>query len=274
MKRICILILVLLWAWSVMGSNGGAGDSVGVKTMNGRSYIVYRISPSETAYAVSRKYNIPFKELEVANTGLDLGALKMGQEILVPRIGSVMTTQSADPQEVQEAQTAQTTMSVKEEPKNDPQTETKEDVPEPPQEHMNADANILASTDLQDEPTIPNTAKGKTFAQAYADYYGTDMYQRSEKGVATWIDASGIETSGDRFYALHNTAPIGSIVKVRNMMNNRVIYAKVIGTLSDSEVQEKVLIKLSAGAGERLNVLDSRFVVEISWYSAGDKAEN
>ncbi len=56
-------------------------------------------------------------------------------------------------------------------------------------------------------------------------------------------------------------------------MNNRVIFAKVIGTLTASEVNEKVVIKLSSGAAETLNVLDKRFASEISYYEPAEQGK-
>lgn len=112
--------------------------------------------------------------------------------------------------------------------------------------------------------------KDKTFAQVFAEYAGNSYDASSEKGVATWIEGDNtFGTNNERFYALHNNAPIGSVIKVRNMMNNRVIYAKVIGTLSEEEVNDKVLVKLTSGAAEKLNVLDTRFVSEITFYKVG-----
>ncbi|HNM29800.1 MAG TPA: LysM domain-containing protein, partial [Chitinophagales bacterium] len=84
MKRICVLILFSLWVWSVTAANPVAGDSVGVKVVDGKSLVVYKLSAGETAYAVSRKYGINFKDLSVANSGLNMDQLKAGQEILVP----------------------------------------------------------------------------------------------------------------------------------------------------------------------------------------------
>ena len=43
----------------------------------------------------------------------------------------------------------------------------------------------------------------------------------------------------------------------------------MIGTLSKEEVNDKVLVKLTSGAAEKLNVLDSRFVSEITYYQVG-----
>lgn len=284
MKRICALILVLLWAWSVVGNNPVPGDSVGVKTVDGKTLIVYKVSAGETAYAVSRKYAIAFKDLSAANSGIDMGALKAGQEILVPGNFTAKVT----PVTKTEPVVTKTEVVV-----NEPIVEPKVVETEPePKAHVietavktetqaeiikeepvvAADPAMLSEGDLTVQPVVETADKTKTFAQLYAGYLSTDMIATSEKGVATWIENNGIQTANDRFYALHSTAPIGSIVKVRNLMNNRTIYAKVIGSLSESEKQEKVLIKLSAGAAERLNVLDNRFVVEMTYYLAEDKA--
>jgi LysM repeat protein len=84
MKRICVLILMLIWVWSVVGNSSVPGDSVGVKVMDGKTLMVYRVSAGETAYAVSRKYGVPFKDIAAVNAGVDMGGLKAGQEIFVP----------------------------------------------------------------------------------------------------------------------------------------------------------------------------------------------
>ena len=281
MKRICILILFSLWVWSVTASTTVQGDSVGVKVVDGKSLIIYRISSGETGYAISRKYGIAFKDLAAANSGTNMDQLKAGQEILVPAkwaltapVKTTTTTMKTEtPEEVvpQKANTQTISNSVIEEkPVEQPAEQTLKQTAEQV-EVLSAPAQ-LSATDLSTEnPTAP-VDKNKSFAQIYGGYLNGEHIAMSEKGVATWIESTGIEPGSDRYYALHNSAPIGSVVKVRNLMNNRIIYAKVIGTLSESEVQEKVLIKLSAGAAERLNVLDNRFVSEITYFVPDEKA--
>lgn len=285
MKKLCALILTLLWVWSVTGNSGLPGDSVGMKRIEGKTLIVYKVSAGETAYAVSRKYAISFKDLSAVNSGTDLGALKPGQEILVPAgfvqpVAEIKKEEAVIVQEIKK----EDPIIVEVIKKVEPEVEKKEvikveenkttiTVKDPVKEEavaINSTNNnaLLSNSDLSSDPTIPASDKTKSFAQSYAEYLSSEMISYTEKGVATWIENNGIQTSGDRFYALHSSAPIGSIVKVRNLMNNRTIYAKVIGNLSDTEKNEKVFIKLSAGAGERLNVLDDRFVVEITYYKA------
>lgn len=282
MKRICILILFSLWVWSVTATNPMQGDSVGVKVVDGRTLVVYKLSSGETAYAVSRKYGIPFKDLSGANAGVNMDQLKAGQEILVPTGRTIATTTSTTAQveqapreEISSPKTAVTAapeQPIAEKPTTPKEEPKAEVVQMPTEQEVPSEKPALAASDLSDTPAAMNADKSKSFAQIYGGYLDGEHVSKTEKGVATWIESSGIEPSGDRFYALHNSAPIGSVVKVRNMMNNRTIYAKVIGTLSESEVQEKVMIKLSAGAAERLNVLDNRFVSEITYFIPDEQA--
>jgi LysM repeat protein len=83
------------------------------------------------------------------------------------------------------------------------------------------------------------------------------------KGTAGWLNDPSHENQY-RFYALHKTAPIGSVVKVRNLMNDRVIYAKVIGKLPNNKSNESFIVKVSGGAARYLNVLDDKFMIELS----------
>ncbi len=289
LKRICIIIILSLWAWSVIGNNtlptastsafeyAAPGDSIGIKTIEGKSFVVYQMGKGETAYAVSRKFGVPFKDIAAANSGVDMGALKVGQQILVPvsfhnatPVESTATTQNLNTAK-EETSASQTTQTVSSPAVTENKTESiaqsnSETRTEPEAVIANTENNVVSESTSSEY----SGEKTKSFAMLYADYQSENMIAVSEKGAATWIENNNIETSGDRFYALSNTAPVGSIIKVRNMMNNRVVYAKVIGKLSESEVNAKVMVKLSSGAGERLNVLDNRFVVEVSYFKSVD----
>jgi len=276
MKRICVLILVLLWAWSVVGNSAVPGDSLGLRVVDGKTLVVYKMSASETAYAVSRRFGVAYKDLAAANTGVDMGALKVGQEILVPTLKSnTAAASNVKSERIVEKRDERVMEPLEEAPVEKPADITVLKV-EPAElissSSTETEKDVLSTNDLSTTSATATTDKTKSFAQLYAEYMSGEMIAASEKGVATWIENNGIQTSGDRFYALHNSAQVGSVVKVRNLMNNRTIYAKVIGNLAESEVNEKVLIKLSAGAAERLNVLDNRFVVEITYYTVDAEA--
>ncbi len=84
-----------------------------------------------------------------------------------------------------------------------------------------------------------------------------------ENGVAELIEG----TDGNRKYlALHRTAPVGTILKVRNEMNNREVFVRVMGKLPDTALTEKTIIRISKSAYDRLGAMDPRFRVEVTYY--------
>ncbi len=106
------------------------------------------------------------------------------------------------------------------------------------------------------------------FKTIYQEYEQNGMTKQTERGVATWLDEN--YARGDaNYYALHKYAPVGSVVKVRNLMNDRKVYVKVIGRLSDTESNRNVLVKITEASADYLNVLDEKFLVEVSTYSEG-----
>ena len=85
----------------------------------------------------------------------------------------------------------------------------------------------------------------------------------SQSGLAELIEG----TEGNRKYlALHRTAPVGTILKVRNEMNNREVFVRVMGKLPDTALTDKLVIKISKSAYERLGAIDQRFRVEVTYY--------
>lgn len=85
----------------------------------------------------------------------------------------------------------------------------------------------------------------------------------TESGVATWIDEANTHSS--IYFALHRSAPIGTIVKVTNTMNNRSIYVKVVGILPDTGDNTNLIIKISKAAAEKLEVIDPKFQASLSY---------
>jgi LysM repeat protein len=85
----------------------------------------------------------------------------------------------------------------------------------------------------------------------------------SQSGLAELIEG----TEGNRKYlALHRSAPVGTILKVRNEMNNREVFVRVMGKLPDTALTDKLVIKISKSAYDRLGAIDQRFRVEVTYY--------
>ncbi|WP_460635729.1 septal ring lytic transglycosylase RlpA family protein [Larkinella harenae] len=84
----------------------------------------------------------------------------------------------------------------------------------------------------------------------------------SEVGLAEVIDQSG---NSNKYLGLHRTAPIGTLVLVRNDRNQQSIWVKIIGRLPATSVNDKVIVKISARAFEKLSPADRRFRAEVSY---------
>lgn len=84
----------------------------------------------------------------------------------------------------------------------------------------------------------------------------------TENGLAELISRGG---SSNKYLALHKTAPVGSFITVRNLMNNQAVSVRVIGKLPEIGTNEKVVVKISKRAFQRLGALDNRFLVEVQY---------
>ncbi len=84
-----------------------------------------------------------------------------------------------------------------------------------------------------------------------------------ERGVATYLDASS-PANGEHL-ALHDRAPVGATIVVRNLMNNRRVEARVVGRLPANRDDGRTVCTLSPGAARALGAHDPRVLVEVAW---------
>jgi len=77
----------------------------------------------------------------------------------------------------------------------------------------------------------------------------------------------------DKNYAMHRYAPIGTIIRVVNPMNKRVVYCKVIGKLPDTGNNEGIVIKLSQNATKQLKAIDAVFLVRMDYFTMEEVPE-
>jgi len=82
-----------------------------------------------------------------------------------------------------------------------------------------------------------------------------------ESGLGAAIENNGT----DKYLALHKTAPVGTIMQVRNSMNGQAVYVRVIGKLPNTGENNNILVRLSPRAVQKLGTSDSRFRVETNY---------
>ena len=83
-----------------------------------------------------------------------------------------------------------------------------------------------------------------------------------EEGFASTIEDN---ISSDKYLALHKTATTGTIIFVKNQMNDNVVIVRVIGALPNTGINDKINIRLSRVAFEKLDAKDDIIPVELTY---------
>lgn len=210
-----------------------------VKTTSDKK-IVHQVKSSETLFAIAKKYNVSVNQIKQLNR-LNSTSIRKGQKLIISESNSGNETVVEKPEE----------KVIRKEEANVPADKL------PKAEKIESEK--VVSIPVAHESAEPKEVKGK--AEHGIDdkkiVFANGRQEINETGVASWIED---ETSGkNKYYALHRTAPAGTIIKITNRMNSRSIYVKVVGLLPDTGDNEGLIIKVSKSGAEKLGVIDSRF---------------
>ncbi|QOI97509.1 MAG: LysM peptidoglycan-binding domain-containing protein [Flammeovirgaceae bacterium] len=245
---------------------------------------IHKVAEKETLFSISRMYNVTVDELKQWNNLAD-NALAVGQELVIKKSESLVTTQPMPaPPPVKSVQSMHTVASKEtlfsiarqygvsvqqlkewnglttEELKIGQQllvaqpvynkeqpvvaTVTERPVTETPQKEVTASVVDFGKPVIISEPVRSSN-------------------EIVESGLAELIEGT---EANRKYLALHRTAPVGTILKVRNEMNGREVFVRVIGKLPDTALTDKLVIRISKSAYDRLGAIDPRFRVEVTFY--------
>lgn len=241
------------------------------------------VAEKETMYSIAKLYGLTVDELRKMN-GLSDTSLSLGQELIVKKSGAVSEVTRTNETSVQNTKGTHTVAAKEtlfsisklygvsvEQLKEWNSLSTNElklgqtlIVAAPA-----ASTPVVVAPVIQEPVKTPNTT---TPAQNTTPIVSTpikisegykDGKEVRETGLAELIEG----TQGNRKYlALHRTAPTGTILKIKNQMNDREVFVRVIGQLPDTGSNDKVVIKISKSAYDRLSAIDPKFMVEVTWY--------
>ncbi len=152
-------------------------------------------------------------------------------------------------------------------------TEEKPSKDEKKEEKKEAKAEEKAEKKEEKKDPEPVVAKESKPAAAGQGYFKTHFEQQIRNAPITKDETvtSGIfkTTSGwqdAKYYLLVDKVPAGTIVKVINPTNNKIVYAKVLGEMSGIRQNEGLNIRISNAAAAALEVKeDDKFVVKINY---------
>lgn len=252
--------------------------------------LVHTVAPKETLFSISKLYNVTIDDVKTWNNLKDY-TLSTGQQLVIKKQNTALTTQTTiKPAEVKAvpSSSGNYTHIVA-------QGETLYSIARQYNVSVQQikDSNALASSELKIGQTIMISsavaAPVSTSVAAVPVIKPQEFPQTTTKPVVTLpventikisesvagtdeIKESGLAeliegTEGNRKYmAMHRSAPIGTILKVRNEMNNREVFVRVVGSLPSTSVNDKIVIKISKSAYDRLGAIDPKFRAEVTYY--------
>ena len=214
-------------------ATAGAAKTGGTAAMpaSGR----YTVARGETLFAIARRFQLTPDELIKRNSLPANGRVRVGQLLL---LGAPATA------------TAPLTLAKTPAPTPAPAMPP---VPDKPAQV----ATVTPAT-----PAEKETAKEADRPAERAPTRASELAGRvTDSGMAAGIDNNGT----DKYLALHKTAPVGTIMQVRNAMNGQSVYVRVIGKLPETGENNNILVRLSPRAVQKLGTTDQRFRVETSY---------
>lgn len=86
----------------------------------------------------------------------------------------------------------------------------------------------------------------------------------TEKGAAVFFDGQS-KNKGEPYFAFFNNAPKGTIIKVYNPGNEKVVYVKVLGPMPQTKQYYNALIGISSYAKKALGAAETKVWCELSY---------
>ncbi len=276
-----------------------AVDSVGVEQIEGKRYILHKVEKSEGLYGIARKYGTTAKVLQEVNQ-LETTVLELGQILKVPTKAAKGATSTQNIKTESQTEKVKPDQLIQNPKLNISQygthtvkkgetlykiaskygisvTELKninnlksnslssnQKLKVPKIGNVIANPDIIEPTEEEEKNEKVEVSKGIADAKVSTrenKYLNSTDY--SETGIAGWINDKSV--NGKKSIALHKTAPVGTIIRVTNLMNNKSVYVKVIGTLPETGDNENMIIVLSKAAVNMLGVIDQKFRVNLNY---------
>jgi LysM repeat protein len=244
-------------------------DSIGVAIKNGNRYILHRVDKSQGLYAISKRYNVPVKDISKAN-GDSLDKLHVNQVIFIP----IVSTIKQKIEIIHTVEKGETLYRISK--------KYNVSVDDVIAWNNLFNKTIQNGTKLKiiQEVGVYNKPKPKTEivpkAEAYQNAYqatspGAELIEIKEDGVATWFDNNTIGAS--KSLALHRDAPIGTIIKLTSVTNNKTVFVKVVGNLPKDDQKLKPIIEISKYSAKQLGLKDKFFLVKLAYFKKVEKPE-
>jgi LysM repeat protein len=285
--RFFIIILFALLSGTCYAADFQPKDSLRTEKIDGKVIVFHKVDAKETLYSLARRYKTTVSAITALNPESAKG-LSLGTIIKIPTKESVgkLVEKVVDKNKVETAKTESKKEEIKkEESKKEEEPKKKDTYTVVSGDNWYAIARKTGFTVSALKQLNPEAAKGLAAGQILAlkeeakseetaiakevtisksdkpDLSPTGFEKVIEKGLCELI-----EDKDSRLHvALSKTAPEGTLIQIKNELNGRSIYVKVIGKLPDTGANDKVIVKISYKAFEAIDANAKKFPVVVSY---------
>lgn len=209
------------------------------KTSGNNKYHI--VKKGQTLYGISKIYHVNVNDLKKWNKLKD-NNLKLGSKIIVQN------------------------PSIKERiPASEPKDEVKEEIA--PESHADSGKVTDTGTEEQDmeKPDIQanDNVSQKELIKLYREKAASGTI-KTVKGTGAPMSTT-LGAMENTYFVMHKTLVIGTVVKIKNLVNSRVIYAKVIGKLPETDENKHVIVRYTAGIKKDLQLQNGKCYVQVEY---------
>ena len=237
---------------SVQNSSISENNSVDTKTSTTKikiDTILHQVKPKETMYGISKLYNVSINDIQKWNNLSGIGIqIDLILKILKP-IENNSTTVLTETKQTEDKENNKINIVPEKKVAEEKVIVVQQESKEPIEEHI-------------EEAEIPIIPKTLPLPEQFANQSKSNLKITKATGAPMNTADESIDNT---FFALHKTAKIGSVIKVRNLENNKIAYAKVIGKLPDTDENRKVLVRLSLGVRNAIKMGNGKAYLEMEF---------
>lgn len=222
------------------------------------------LKKSQGLYSISKRYNVPVEDIKKANND-SIENLRVNQIIFIP-MAKIAKQKVELIHEVDKGETLYR-ISKKYNVSVDDIIAWNNILDKPIKKGDKLKIYIESDTKDKTKPKAESTDQKEAYQSNYQqNVKNTELVAVNEEGVATWLDNNTIGTN--KSLALHRDAPVGTIILVTSVLNNKTVYVKVVGNLPKDDQKLKPVIEITKYSAKQLGLKDKYFLVKLAYHKA------
>lgn len=127
-------------------------------------------------------------------------------------------------------------------------------------------ADNWSADDIKKEPVAPpKNSLQESLHQNFLDAKSKGDSSVTERVTIGWVASENPKMSGS-YFCLHKSAPVGTVVKLTNLVNKKIAFVKVIGKLPETADNINIAMRVSSSVKTDLMLGGDKAYVEAEFY--------